>query len=290
VAKSRPCVASEGALPTFVIIGAMKAGTDSLFHYVRSHPAVFMATTKELDFFVEELNLPRGQSWYRAQFAEAPISAMAIGEASTSYTKFPMYGGVPGRMAACIPDARLIYMLRDPVERIVSHYHHEWILGRERRPINEAVLEDGAYVQFSCYGTQLSRYLEWFPMQQIHVLRTEDLRARRRESLSAVFDFIGVDGTFVPSNIEEEYHRSVDKRVTGRSVAQLTRTKAYAFLRPVVPQRVKALARDKLTTGLAEKPHVADRVRAELGARLADDIALLKTIVGHDFDAWGLAK
>ncbi|MDQ4058746.1 MAG: sulfotransferase, partial [Actinomycetota bacterium] len=75
-------------VPNFLIIGAMKAGTTSLYHYLRSHPEVFMPAVKELDFFVEDINWRRGLSWYRRQFASAPPEARAVGEASTNYSKY----------------------------------------------------------------------------------------------------------------------------------------------------------------------------------------------------------
>src|SRR5437660_1291673 len=90
----------DGAtLPTFLVIGAMKAGTDALWKYLRGHPQVHMAPTKELDFFAEELNWRRGLGWYEGQF-EGAGAAVAIGEASTSYSKHPTHPGVPERIAA----------------------------------------------------------------------------------------------------------------------------------------------------------------------------------------------
>jgi hypothetical protein len=87
------------ALPSFLIIGAMKAGTTSLYHYLKSHPQIHMSRIKELDFFVTELNWGRGLDWYSQQFSGIGTNVLAAGEASTNYTKYPRYKGVPERIS-----------------------------------------------------------------------------------------------------------------------------------------------------------------------------------------------
>jgi hypothetical protein len=136
----------RGALPTFIVIGAMKAGTTSLYHYLRHHEQVFMPKVKELDFFVEEMNWPRGIHWYTQQFAGAAAGVLASGEASTSYSKYPQHAGVPERMAATVPDVKLLYVVRDPIARIRSHYRHRVLVGAEREGLETAVLRDPRYV------------------------------------------------------------------------------------------------------------------------------------------------
>src|SRR5919106_4193832 len=101
----------EGALPTFVIIGAQKCGTTALHSYLSRHPEVSMSRPKELDFFVEGANWEKGVDWYRSRFDGA---AKARGESSPNYTAHPMLAGVPERMAELVPDAKLIFMVRDP--------------------------------------------------------------------------------------------------------------------------------------------------------------------------------
>ena len=91
---------SVGQLPNFLVIGAMKAGTSSLYQYLRAHPQIFMPAAKELSFFAYEPNARHDLEWYRRQFAPAGEGAVALGEASTMYTKFPRHPGVPERIAA----------------------------------------------------------------------------------------------------------------------------------------------------------------------------------------------
>lgn len=101
--------------PNLVVIGAAKCGTTSLHEYLNAHPQIAMSREKELDFFVAEKNWSRGLDWYEAQFEDAPIR----GESSVSYAAFPEYQGVPERIVRALPDARVIYLVRDPVERVV---------------------------------------------------------------------------------------------------------------------------------------------------------------------------
>lgn len=110
-------------LPNFLIIGAAKSGTTSLYRYLRDHPQVFMAHSKELKFFASRTRWGFGPGWYAWQCSDAD-GAVAIGEASPSYTRYPQRRGVPERVAQVLPDARLVYLIRHPIERMRSHYLH----------------------------------------------------------------------------------------------------------------------------------------------------------------------
>jgi len=144
-----------GRLPDFLVIGAMKCGTTSLYHYLREHPQVFMPQLKAPEFFAEASNWHRGVDWYRRQFAGAGAEVLAIGEASNVYTKYPRYMDVPARIAGHIPDARLIYVVRDPVERIRSHYRTRVAEGTESTPFDVAVFENPIYLDYSRYAMQV---------------------------------------------------------------------------------------------------------------------------------------
>jgi hypothetical protein len=108
-------VTRSRTLPTFIVIGAMKAGTTSLYHYLREHPQIFMPKAKELDFFAVETTWRRGIDWYAEQFAGAGGDEIARGEASTAYSKYPHYPNVPERIARAIPGCQLIYVVRLPL-------------------------------------------------------------------------------------------------------------------------------------------------------------------------------
>lgn len=276
-------------LPNFLVIGAMKAGTDSLYQYLRAHPQVFMSETKELDYFVEELNWRRGRAWYEQQFAAAG-GARAIGEASTNYSKYPTYAGVPERIAALLPDVRLIYLVRHPIERMRSQYLHEVLMGRERRPIEVALLVDPTYVAYSRYHLQLSRYLQYFPTDRILVVTSERLRDARRETLARVFTFLDVDaGWWEEAVLGHEHHKTIEKRVAVPWVRRVQGWKGYRVLSARLPQALKHSTRRFLTRGVDPAAAVVPgHVRERLEGVLRDDVARLREFVGPDFDGWGL--
>jgi hypothetical protein len=201
-------------LPTFVVIGAMKAGTVSLRHYLDDHPGVFLGRGGkfgEPNFFIAEYNWPRGRGWYESLFDGAGQAA-AIGECSPSYTMAPAFRGVPERMAQVVPDARLVYVVRDPIARMQSMYMHQVSAGRERRRVETALLDD-RYLGPSRYGFQLAAFLDYFDRSQVLVIASEVLRDRPREALSAVFGHLAVDPAAIDIAEKHRDHRSVDKPV-----------------------------------------------------------------------------
>ena len=161
-------------IPTFIVIGAGKAGTTSLWAYLQEHPQVFMSARKELDFFTTEHNWHRGLEWYESHFADAG-TAKAHGEVSGNYTNWPDYVGVPERMASVVPGARLVYVVRHPIDRMVSGYRYLRARGLEARPMAQAFRERPMYTNASSYATQIEQFLEHFPRDQLLVIVSEHL-------------------------------------------------------------------------------------------------------------------
>ncbi len=115
-------------LPNLIIIGGLKCGTTSIHHYLGLHPQIQMSKPKELNFFVEELNWDLGLDWYASRFdSRSPVR----GESSPHYTNLPRFEGVAARIHEHCPDARLLYMVRDPIKRILSHWVHATGAGYE---------------------------------------------------------------------------------------------------------------------------------------------------------------
>ncbi|MGY1779685.1 sulfotransferase domain-containing protein [Geodermatophilus sp. SYSU D01036] len=283
-------------LPTFLLIGAMKAGTTSLYHYLGAHPQVAVPQYKAPEFFVEESNWHRGVDWYRRQFPRTGPEVLAVGEASNSYAKYPRYRGVPARIAAHLPDVRLLYVVRDPVARIRSHYETRAAEGSERAPLAEAVFADPIYLDYSRYAMQIEQYLEHFPREQLLVITSEALRRSRGTTMRRVYEFIGVDPDHVPAELDRDFYRTRDRAT--RSPVPLPLRK---FLKRRFPatRRFKELetntigALRRITGRAADPPRpaavVPDDVRARIVAELADDVRRLRQHLGADFDGWGIA-
>jgi hypothetical protein len=255
-------------LPTFLIIGAMKSGTSSLWRYLSAHPQVYMSVDKEPGFFVERLTWNNGLDWYRSLF-DAAGDAIAVGEGSTSYTKAPMHAGVPARIASVLPDVRMIYLVRHPIERMVSQYIHRRSSGKETHPIEEALLAKPNYVDLSRYAYQIEQFTEHFDRTQILVITSEALRDRRAATMARVESFIGVETGGQRAGIDTVHHRSADKRIRTRTLDRLRQRTLVRTLRRHAPLPARRVA-SRLLSKKASREHVAisDELRETLTEQL----------------------
>jgi hypothetical protein len=270
-------------LPTFVVIGAMKAGTVSLRHYLDDHPDVFLGRGGkfgEPNFFTAEYNWPRGRGWYESLFDGAGKAA-AIGECSPSYTMAPAFRGVPERMAQVVPDARLIYVVRDPIARMQSMYMHQVSAGRERRRAEAALLDD-RYLGPSLYGFQLAAFLDHFDRSQVLVIASEVLRDRPREALSAVFDHLAIDPAAVHLDQRHYDHRSTDKPVPRLHDLKWLPQRQVKLHPRWRPDQRTGLAR-LLTTrrARADDSAIPRELRDRLAEPLSADLRHFEHLLGH---------
>jgi Sulfotransferase domain len=277
-----------GTFPTFLVIGAMKGGTTSLYEYLGRHPQVFMSPVKELHFFAPQVKGQSSVDWYREQFAGAN-GAVAIGEASTSYTKYPDVTGVAERMAGLVPHARLVYVVRNPVERIRSQYLHQVLMGEEKEPFELAVRQQPRYVNYSRYAMQLEQYRGRFDRDRILVITSEALRSDRTATLQRVFDFIGVDAGWRDPAFEQEFHRTSEKETARPGIRRLYETRAYRAMSTRVPERWKDVMRPLTRWRVDDDRAVlTDELRVWLAEQLRDDITALTPAMPAGFDGWGI--
>lgn len=249
-------------LPTFLIIGAMKSGTTSLHTYLSAHPQVFMSELKELDYFN---NPERTLDWYLEQFApaEGRSELRAIGESSPNYTKFGFSPGVPQRIHALIPDVKMIYVMRDPIARIKSHYRHLAREGSVHRSLDYLVRRHEGFLHTSSYAAQLEKYFEVFDRDQILLLMMEELDPGG-PGLAKIHDFLGLDPVEDAAPFPHEW-----------SSPEPLRTPTW--------KRLVSLNRRSLSMDLA--PETEQMLRD----RLAPDVAALRAWLPADFDGWGIA-
>lgn len=296
--SARPRAEHATRLPNFLVIGAMKSGTTSLFHYLQSHPQVFMSPLKEVDFFSAELNWDRGLDWYRRQFSGAGPGVTAIGEASTSYTKYPEYAGVAERIARTLPEARLIYVVRDPIARIRSHYQHRSLIGAEREPLETAVLDDPRYVDCSRYAFQIEQYLRVVPREQLLVVSSEGLRSDRERTVKDIYRFLGVDEGFVSDTLDREFYRTDERAGYPPFVWWLRRTvkryvpagkRAKELIDHVAPASLRRMRSESGPAATEPPVTISEEVRAVLADRLRDDVRALAPFMPEGFDGWGIA-
>lgn len=270
-------------IPDFIIIGAMKCGTTSLFRHLGRHPGVYMSDVKEPNFYVEGRNWSRGFDWYRSLFADAPPGAL-LGEASTNYSKGTTFPGVPERLRTYVPDVKLIYLIRDPIERIRSHYLHGVFKGRVHKPLEQAVTVRSGLVRTSLYGAELQRYREHFPEDQILVLLTEDLRDDPASVLREIEQFLGLEA-HAYKHLDRRYHVSSNRRINTRFGDAVERHHRLSELsRRAIPQELQGRVMTKAVgeADLAVPQSVVDRIRDVLAA----DRELLLQQTNLDLRKW----
>jgi Sulfotransferase domain len=294
----------EAKLPNFLIIGAMKCGTTSLHNYLDLHPDISMAPGKELNFFARQGNWDKGVGWYESQLGNG---ALVRGESSPSYTFYPFARGVPERAAELIPDAKLIYMVRDPIDRIVSHYVHRVAAGRETRSLGQVVetLEQElasdppepdvlwatpGYLSRSLYHLQISRWCERFPASSIMVIDQQQLQADRSKVLGSVFAFLGVDDSFASADFDTRFNSSEGKRLVSPFGARVRATRAASLARfaPPFVRRQAARAFVRAFDHKVERPALTAAERDRVRELLAADVERLRAFTGQEFREWAV--
>ena len=279
-------------LPNLLVVGGLKCGTTSLHHYLNLHPEISMSRPKELNFFVAELNWPLGPGWYGEHFDRG---AAVRGETSPHYTDRPRLAGVPERMRELCPHARIVYMVRDPIDRMLSHYLHNVAGGYDDRPVEEAFAsDDTAYVDRSRYAYQLEPYLEAFGPERIRIVSREELGTSRAETMRSLFEFLGVEPEFTSEEFEREWETGGAKasgrfRVMDRAVrlpGLRTLDRNFDRLPERLRWRIERVVHDP-ESGEAPKPRLSAELRERLATVFRPDVARLEELVGRSF-GWRL--
>lgn len=231
-------------LPRFLIVGAMKAGTTTLYRDLVRHPDIWMPPEKEPETLVRQPDAAAARRDYADLFRAAPAGAM-LGEASTAYTKRPRHAEVAQRaLEVCGPDLRVIYLRRDPVKRIVSHYRHDATLGLTDLSFDAAVRADPDYIAFSRYDWQIAPWLAVFG-DRVLQLSFEDYIADRPGTAAQVCAFLGLDPARLPPPEVEKAFNASGSRPTTRNPLLRALVAAPFYQRrvkPLLPQGLKARA------------------------------------------------
>jgi Sulfotransferase domain len=279
-------------LPNLIVIGGQKCGTTSLHNYLAAHPQIAMSAEKELDFFTS-WGRRRGLEWYEQHFTR---DARVRGESSPSYTAWPHILGVPEAIHEALGHVRLIYLVRDPVDRIVSEYLHAVGHGQERRSLLRVAaapgFDESPYVAKSRYAMQLERYLDLFDASQLLVLTQEELSDQRLPTLRRVFRFLDVDESFVSPRFARRYNKARDWRA-GAAVAQRARSALgedrFQRVTGRVPRSAMRAGERALRRPI-QSPELPDELRARLVSLLAGDTARLAELTGLDLGHWSTAR
>ncbi len=265
-------------LPNLVIIGAMKCGTTSLHRYLDLHPDICMSQTKELDFFIEEKKWSKGLTWYESNFMQPN---KVIGESSPNYSKYPFFSRVPERMYKIIPNTKLIYIIRDPIERIKSHYVHNIANGREKASLKQALdnLKSNHYVNCSKYFMQLEKFSDYYHRSSILIVDLVDLKKNVKETLSRIFQFLEVDQFFENKEFSTVYHQSKN----------MTRPNWINNCTSYIPgiNKIKSMFPGLFKYSMG-KPILSEELQKALIDILKYDVEKLRAFTGCSFANWSL--
>jgi hypothetical protein len=231
--------ASAGRGPDIVIAGAMKCATTQLHHLLGQHRHIATGGIKELNFFSDGANFARGLVWYEQQFAGAPHGALRL-DSSPNYSKRHLWPQTAERLHRASPDATIVYIVREPLDRMRSHYVHSVAEMRERRSFDSVVRErDDPMVLTTMYHWQLEPFVERFGTNQVMVLRFDDVVRDPQGMVDRITDFHGLDRSQV-SPMTRNQNSSADKTGPSR-LALITRSRrARNLLRRINPSLADA--------------------------------------------------
>lgn len=272
-------------LPTFFVIGAAKSGTTSFHSYLAAHPELDMSSVKEPAVFASGGALDSG---YAHLFTGR---GRQRGESSAVYSQFPRWPGIPERIAQAVPEARFVYLVRDPIERAVAHHAQHVADGKERRPLVEALAdwerEDSLYICPSRYATQLKQYLRHFDETRFIVIDQRELLSDRRSCLERVFAFLEVDAAFDDAAFDRELNPSRAKRTPTNVGRRLEDTALYRFARSArLPGPVRSSIRRVVSRPV--RGSLPEPLAAPLREGLYDEVAWLRGFSGQGFGSWSL--
>ena len=289
-------------LPTFIIVGAAKAGTTALYWYLSEHPDVFMSPVKETFYFAygvdEQGRLLYGdpdvhrfpiktREEYEALF-EGAAGAKAIGEASPIYLECPQ---TAERIRGMIPEARIVASIRQPVDRAYSDYLM-YLRRRGRRLDPAADLRpdaawarpDSRWMAVSRYHEQLVRYYDRFPRERIHVALFDDLKRDATRMVQGVFGFVGVDSTFLPDFNTPHAGGGIPRSRFLERV--FTSRKLRSWVEPVVSVGAANWVRRLRSRTMRKPPALPADLRRQLTEPFREDIAKTAALIGRPLDHW----
>ncbi len=278
--------------PNLFVVGAMKSGSTTLHDYLAEHPEIFMSAEKEPGFFVAELWGNKSPTEYEDLFADA-TGEKYLGESSTHYTKLPTYPGVAEKIYQYNSLAKILYIVRHPVERTISHYFHNRRSLRyhaETRSIITAISEDKAYTDYSNYAMQLEPYIRLFGRANVYIVTFEKMISSPQVEMSKVFAWLDVDEAVkVSSNKKSNVAPKTYKVARGFGLLNKLRYSAqWDKLAPLFPAYFKKAGNQMAER--SEKKTIENNEKILVYQRLAplykNYVRKLEVITGISFADW----
>jgi Sulfotransferase family len=275
-------------LPEGICIGASKCATTSLHYYLKAHPQVGVQPRKEMRFFADVGTWDKGVEWYKRQF---PTGKQCLVESFGGYyTAYPKEPEVPARIHSLIPQACLIYMVRDPIDRMISRYVHNYSELKEHRSAEEALgdLADVEYVPQSMYFAQLERYFPYFSPDQFLIVDDGDFMHDRSAILRRIFEFLGVQPDFWSAEFDVIRHPSSQKRRLTKLGIVFHERVGQHVLRHLYGHQDHIFRKIFYTpiSNAIPRPTLSKTLRAQLREIFKPDVTKLEDFTGRKFTDW----
>ncbi len=265
----------------FMIVGAQKSGTTTLAYLLSQHPDVSFCHDKEPAFFNRYPDWRERLDDYHRLYQFQP--GRRTGEASTMYSFLPEFKETSDRIRDYNPEMRIIYLMRDPVERIVSHYAHRYVRGRVAGRVGGQVLQDPTYVNRSRYHWQVSPYLRCFGKDQVRLLIFEEFLKEPAAGMASVCDFLDLKFDFYKG-------RDLSVKKNGSAASDVMTDHGKAVLRhPMVrrlPFRVRMIISKPFVRSIPKKPEFPRELRKRFYDTLVPDRQNLERLLGRPVNAW----
>lgn len=265
-----------------MIIGAMKSATTTLQDQLVQQEGIFMCEPKEPNFFSDDIEYNKGIDWYRGLFESAPVGSL-LGEASTHYTKLPTYPKTISHLSQHCTDVRFIYVMRHPVDRLISHYIHEWSMGVYKCDINDAINTYPELIEYSRYAMQLAPYIEQYGKNRILPIFFDRLISHSQDELESVCQFIGYEKK--PLWCEALKAKNVsNKRIKKFPFYSLLIESNLAKIirRKLIPKSIRNKVKSKLR--MQQRPVISDENLKKLETIFNKDLAVLSGWLGVDIN------
>lgn len=281
-------------LPNFIIGGALKCGTTSLFYQLDQHPEVFMCKPKEPRYFLYEifqaehndgssLRFPAKTLEEYAALFEGSVGHKAIGEASVHYFRWPE---VAQKIKDTIPDVKMIFMLRNPIERAYSHYLHDVRTGFEKRPIEEGLATTEGRVELGRYAERLGPWLATIGPKQTKIILFDDFVKDGLNVFADVCRFLDIDDSITP---DLSVHNKGGTVKNLRLSVFLTKLRSFLQRKkiiPLIPRPIRSAYTKIRHQNLEKAPPIPPATVHQLIDYYKDDIKRLETLIDRDLSAW----
>jgi len=268
-----------------MVIGAQKSGTTSLAHQLAEHSEICFCDIKEPGYFHQTDNWRAGLDAYHQLFS--PRGNQLCGEASTMYTFLPEWQNTYRRLYEYNPDLKFIYMMRQPVERIVSHYSHNTVRNIEKDSPDKAIWDNPVYIDRSRYNVQIRPFIEMFGKDNVHLVVFEEYIADQITVLKQIAAFLGINpAEFLKSDTSPKHKSTGEFYLKSSTLRTFTKSELFRKVRPFMPKDIRQPIRRLFSKKLEQKPEFTPYLKQMIWRFLEDDVAGIEQLLNRSLSVW----